>query len=860
MAGNYTISVKINGDASSFGKESDKAKNKFDQLTSKIGKVGGSFTSIGIKLTNSITKPAVAAAAALGSIALVKGFDRLVGIDTAKAKLMALGNSAKDVDAIMNSALESVKGTSYGLEEAATAAASAVAAGVKPGKDLTKYLSTVGDAAAISGRSMTEMGSIFGKVQTAQRAYSMELNQLADSGIPIYQWLADEAGVTATEVRDMASQGKISSEMFLSAIDKNIGGAAKVMGETSFTGALANMWAALGRVGAAFLDAGGEAGGFFSQMKPLMVSITGWFDSITPKAEILGQKFGKSLASVVGWLKQLDSSQVKALATGVGILVATGPTLLIFGKSLIFVSDTMESYKKIKNTLSEVRASMLSLTELKDKVIGFGNSFKSMGASVKGAATNVVGNVRLMIGQIQQFGIRTVIAESQVGRAFSNMGTKAAVAKTKVVGAFTTMKTSATVAGTGIMSGAKRGAIAMKGLAASAGAALVPFLPLIAVLGVLAAAFAYAWKTDEQFRDSIMESGKMIGDAFAPVVQELVGLFTNLATTLAPVITQLASSLVPVITLVAQSIANIVQAVLPALIPLIQAIIPIIQMIIPVIAQILVFVANAITVIMQYVTPIIQFIVGIIAAILPPIIRFIAVVLSIVGTVIQAIITVIKPIVAVIGGIILAIVGVIKAIIGKVESIFNTVKTVIATAFIWVWNKVSPIINKIASAFGKVTLAVQGVAGGIKDAFSGMIDTVTGWLNTFFRGVNAGIKLINEIPGVNISKIPTLMHGTDDWGGGFAIMNEGGRGELVNLPNGSQVIPHDVSMKYARESAKLNGEIDQSVAFDMMSFGNMFAQIGDRIVNKMEDKLTDMDMIIKGKDFNRAIGKVVLNG
>ena len=33
-------------------------------------------------------------------------------------------------------------------------------------------------------------------------------------------------------------------------------------------------------------------------------------------------------------------------------------------------------------------------------------------------------------------------------------------------------------------------------------------------------------------------------------------------------------------------------------------------------------------------------------------------------------------------------------------------------------------------------------------------------------------------------------------------MNEGGRGELVNLPNGSQVIPHDVSMKYAKEAGK----------------------------------------------------------
>lgn len=38
------------------------------------------------------------------------------------------------------------------------------------------------------------------------------------------------------------------------------------------------------------------------------------------------------------------------------------------------------------------------------------------------------------------------------------------------------------------------------------------------------------------------------------------------------------------------------------------------------------------------------------------------------------------------------------------------------------------------------------------------------------------------------------------------MMNEGGRGELVNLPNGDQVIPHDVSMPYAREAGRMNAE------------------------------------------------------
>src|SRR5699024_4446164 len=141
---------------------------------------------------------------------------------------------------------------------------------------------------AIAGTDMSEMGSIFNKVQTAQRAYSGDLNQLADRGIPIYQWLADEAGVTAEEVRDMASDGEISSKMFLNAIDKNIGGAAKKIGEKSFTAALANMWAAVGRLGASFLDAGNKGGGLFSKLKPLINEFTDQLDNMGGYAERAG--------------------------------------------------------------------------------------------------------------------------------------------------------------------------------------------------------------------------------------------------------------------------------------------------------------------------------------------------------------------------------------------------------------------------------------------------------------------------------------------------------------------------------------------------------------------------------------------
>src|SRR5690554_5327994 len=74
------------------------------------------------------------------------GLDRLLNIEDAQAKLRGLGHDADAVSRIMTDALAAVKGTAYGLDTAATVAATAVAAGVKPGMELEKYLRLTADA------------------------------------------------------------------------------------------------------------------------------------------------------------------------------------------------------------------------------------------------------------------------------------------------------------------------------------------------------------------------------------------------------------------------------------------------------------------------------------------------------------------------------------------------------------------------------------------------------------------------------------------------------------------------------------------------------------------------------------------
>lgn len=303
----------------------------FKMPTDDLKGLGTALSDTGTKLTKYITKPALAAGTALAGLTLGKGFSRLKSIDMAKAQLEGLGHSAETVTKIMDNAMESVKGTAYGFDEAATAAASAVAAGIKPGKELTRYLGLIGDAAAQSSLSFTDMGSIFNKIMASGKISMEEINQLADQGIPIYKMLAEQLGVTQSEIRDLVSAGEVGSQDFLNAIETNIGGAAKIIGEKSFTGALSNIGASLSRIGANFLDAGGKGGGFFSQLKPLMVDFMDRLGKIEDKASKWGETFGKVFSNIVNIITSIPTS---VLGIGAALAVSAGPILKLSGNIL----------------------------------------------------------------------------------------------------------------------------------------------------------------------------------------------------------------------------------------------------------------------------------------------------------------------------------------------------------------------------------------------------------------------------------------------------------------------------------------------------------------------------------------------
>ncbi|MFL0158504.1 tape measure protein [Mycobacteroides chelonae] len=292
-----------------------------------LGRTVGTMIATGLK-TTAIAGGTLAAAGIAG--ALHSGMGRLTAIDDAKFKLSGLGNSAEKVQSIMDNALAAVKGTAFGLDEAATTAASAVAAGIEPGEKLTAYLKLTADTAAIAGTSLADMGSIFNKVQTSGKAFTGDLNMLSDRGLPVFQWLQEEYKVSGDALAKMVSDGKVDAATFQKVVAERIGGAAQNMGG-SIRGQLSNLKASYSRFGAEL------AGPIFAAVSPLTTAFTGAFDKITtaikpytaqltaiigPWATDLGNKItawldGGGIQKGIDWFSWLVD-KVQALRTGQG--------------------------------------------------------------------------------------------------------------------------------------------------------------------------------------------------------------------------------------------------------------------------------------------------------------------------------------------------------------------------------------------------------------------------------------------------------------------------------------------------------------------------------------------------------------
>lgn len=367
-----TVYVQVAPSGKDFGKtlEGDitgsvdtAARKSGGSLTGTLGKAFGKIGKLGLGAIGTITG-GVTALAAKG------GFTRALNIENAQAKLKGLGHDANSVSEIMNNALASVKGTAFGLGDAATVAASLSAAGIASGEQMTKVLKTVADTAQISGRSLTDIGTIFGSVAARGKLQGDDMLQLMSSGVPVLQMLAKHLNTTSEDVSDMVSKGKIDFQTFADAMQEGLGGAALAAGDT-FSGALANVKAALSRLG--------EGPG-----KLALESLRKTFNAAIPAVDALSSQLTPFVEQLNGKLTPYVDRAVKLIEQ--------------FSQGLQDGSITVQD---IAGSLGQLAGAFALFAGVGGNVDKITNVFDTLGKIGDGGLGQLTGKLRQMPGQLQ---------------------------------------------------------------------------------------------------------------------------------------------------------------------------------------------------------------------------------------------------------------------------------------------------------------------------------------------------------------------------------------------------------------------------------------------------------------------------
>ena len=141
------------------------------------------------------------------------------------------------------------------------------------------------------------------------------------------------------------------------------------------------------------------------------------------------------------------------------------------------------------------------------------------------------------------------------------------------------------------------------------------------------------------------------------------------------------------------------------------------------------------------------------------------------------------------------------------------------------WDKIkaaaSALKDRVVTVFNKIKAAIQPIVDLIKQVKEGM-EAI---------GFGSGNKNLNG--NGYVSKADYSATGTPYWRGGPTYVNEGRRGEIINLPSGTQIIPHDVSMAAAQGGGGRSVTVNVNIAGNVLGNRQYAEELGRYVADKV---------------------------
>jgi phage-related protein len=140
-------------------------------------------------------------------------------------------------------------------------------------------------------------------------------------------------------------------------------------------------------------------------------------------------------------------------------------------------------------------------------------------------------------------------------------------------------------------------------------------------------------------------------------------------------------------------------------------------------------------------------------------------------------------------------------------------------------------------AWESIKTVAENVWNGIVDSFTGCINRLKGMWESFKSAITSPIDTVIRARKEQIAAGQNAT-GTSYFPGGWTHVNEGGRGELINLPSGSQIVPHDLSV--AASNTKPSISINLNIAGNVIGNDDFYNECGRVISQRVIAALGNM--------------------
>lgn len=330
-------------------KSSEVLKGKLNELGNSSESTAGKMTGLG---------------SSLASLATGVGFTMLLK-NAAQASIkyeqlhismsVMLGSAAKATETLEKFS-KFATATPFTDDQVNQAGKALVAFGVST-DEVVEKMTRIGDISAGVGKDFNELALIYGKAKVAGTLYAEDINQLLEAGIPIMGEFAKQLGTTEGQVKKMASEGKLTFEMFdkamvsmtesgskfggmmdkqsqsiggkLSTIESNISSLLKTTGD-SMMGALTPAVDIIGKITDALSKGAKEMGPFGKTLLTVGTSIAG----LTVAILALGSG--------------LSALGVTAVSTGSMMTAAFGPVglaIMAIGAAFVYAKSQQTEFE-----------------------------------------------------------------------------------------------------------------------------------------------------------------------------------------------------------------------------------------------------------------------------------------------------------------------------------------------------------------------------------------------------------------------------------------------------------------------------------------------------------------------------------